>query len=135
VHPFDQLVVYSRGINFRNQNNYLSRVRKLSAILLIILFSFSQYTRQLSNLECKFSNTFKSDAAKCDCEKKASFGKQGSDQSPISKTHTHIHLDEFFSMTKGILIDSYFKIFKPASHSFADESEGNSTKPWQPPKV
>lgn len=36
----------------------------------------------------------------CDCEKKAGFDKPDSNQDPLSKNHTHIHLEELFQHVK-----------------------------------
>jgi len=112
-------------------------VRKLSAILLICLFAFSQYARQLSYLECKFSNSFKSNTAKCDCEKQAGLDKEDDNKSTPAKTHTHFHPDEFFSVTKGIIVNTCF--IKPAIlfvHLPGDDAcEGNCPNPWQPPNA
>lgn len=112
-------------------------MRKLSAILLIGLFAFSQYARQLNYLECKFSNTFKTGPAKCDCEKKAGFDKEDTNKAPLSKAHTHMHLDELFTAAKESLIDARFKTISPQSIPSAtdDECEGNYPEPWQPPNT
>jgi hypothetical protein len=140
VHPFIRQPVYL-GIkspeSFSNQNYYLLQVRKLSAILLISIFAFSQYARQLSYLECIFSNTFKTSSTKCDCEKQAGFDKQDADQLPVSSTHTHIHLDEFFAVAREIIVNSNYKNLKSkAIHLPAeDKCEGNYPRPWQPPKA
>ena len=112
-------------------------MRKLSAILLISIFAFSQYARQLSYLECKFSNTFKTATTKCDCEKQSGFDKKDGKEPPVSKIHTHIHLDEFFSVAKETLLNFYFRIMKPGANRLPgdDECEGNSPQPWQPPNT
>jgi hypothetical protein len=112
-------------------------VRKLSAILLICLFAFSQYARQLSYLECKFSNTFKSNTAKCDCEKQAGLDKKDDSPSPASKIHSHIHPDEFFAVTKGLAIERYFKTAGLTFNNLPgdDECEGKLRNPWQPPNA
>jgi len=112
-----------------------NRVRKLSAILLISLFAFSQYARQLGYLECKISNTFKTGDLKCDCDKKAGPAKQDNNQSPLSKTHTHIHPDEFFSAARVVTISAPVNFLKKNNNRLyhMDECEGNYAKPWQPP--
>jgi hypothetical protein len=112
-------------------------VRKLSAILLISLFAFSQYARQLSYLECKFSNTFKTGPAKCDCEKQSGFGNQASSPAPVPATHTHIHPDEFFPFVKGIIIASCPEALRllPNCLQGADECDGNYPGPWEPPNT
>ncbi len=140
MHPFVcQSVYFSRKAakSFPNQNHNLHRVRKLSAILLISVFAFSQYARQLNYLQCKFSNTFKTSAAKCDCEKQAGFEKQDTSQLPVSKTHTHIHLDELFAAAKDFIVDASFKEVKLKINPFSgdDECKGIYTKPWQPPNT
>ncbi|MBC7873564.1 MAG: hypothetical protein H7Y01_06200 [Ferruginibacter sp.] len=110
---------------------------KLSAILLISLFAFSQYARQLSYLECKFSNTFKTGPAKCDCEKQSGFSNQASGPSPVSATHTHIHTDEFFPFVKGIIIAPCPDVSRliPYCLQDGDERDGNYPAPWEPPNT
>jgi hypothetical protein len=112
-------------------------VRKISAILLISFFAFSQYARQLSYLECKFSNTFKTDAVKCDCDIKAGLVNQDDSQIPPLKIHTHSHPEEFFAGAREINIESAFNCLN-SNHDHwnqTDECEGNHTKPWQPPNA
>ncbi|MEO7983584.1 MAG: hypothetical protein ABI688_05855 [Bacteroidota bacterium] len=110
-------------------------MRKLSAILLLSIFTFSQYARQLSYLECKLSNTFKFNSVKCDCEKQAGLDKKDNNQSPSSKTHTHIHLDEFFCFARQVVAGCYYKRISSPSNRLpaADECDGNFSKPWRPP--
>ena len=112
-------------------------MRKLSSILLISLFAFSQYARQLSYLECKFSNTFKLSSDKCDCEKQAGFDKENSDQSPFAKTHTHFHPDEFFNIVKDVKPDNLFKStgLDLSRLPGDDECSGIYPIPWQPPNA
>jgi hypothetical protein len=112
-------------------------VRKFSAILLFSIFVFAQYARQLSYLECKFSNAFKTSTTKCDCEKQAGFGKQDNRQLPVSTTHTHIHLDELFAVAREAIADSYYKnVTAKAIHLLTEDvCEGNYPKPWQPPNA
>jgi hypothetical protein len=113
------------------------RVKKLSAILLISIFAFSQYARQLSYLECKFSNSFKVNTLKCDCEKQGGFDKEASTQLPVSKTHTHSHFDELFPSGKEMVIDCYFMNLQLTLVPLRgdDECEGKYAKPWQPPNA
>lgn len=111
-------------------------MRKLSAILLLFIFVFSQYTRQLSYLECKFSNTFKVSSAKCDCEKQAGFDKKDTNQAPVSNMHTHIHLDEYF-ITNEITFDPYFKDLNRSPDHLQPNTEckGCYSTPWEPPNT
>ncbi len=135
--PATRLFRYKKPKKLSNQNKYLHRVRKLSAILLISIFAFSQYARQLNYLQCKFSNNFKTSAAKCDCEKQAGFEKQDTGQLPVSKTHMHIQLDELFAVPKEVIVDASFKEVKLKTNLFPgdDECKGIYTKPWQPPNT
>jgi hypothetical protein len=112
-------------------------VRQLSAILLISIFAFSQYARQLSYLECKFSNTFKTSTTKCDCEKQAGFDKQDTNQPPVSATHTHIYLDEFFAVAREVISNSYYRNAKlKVIHLLAEDGcKGHYPRPWQPPNA
>jgi hypothetical protein len=80
--------------------------------------------------ECKFTNTFKSDTSKCDCEKLAGFDKQDGDRSPIpfSKNHSHFHPDEFFFSGKTITIGYYTLLLKSAFTDF--NITGEIKQPW-----
>jgi len=114
----------------------LIKLKNIAAILLIILFAFSQYARQLSFLECKISNTFKFTTTKCDCEKQAGLDKKDTSPSPNSKTHNHIHLDEFFGVSKPVSINLSYRNLTILSGSISDdECEGVDPKPWQPPNT
>lgn len=109
-------------------------MRKLSAILLLCIFVFSQYARQLSYFECKFSNTFKVSSSKCDCEKLAGFENKDTNEAPLSKIHTHIHPDEFFNLNKIDIEDYLFFLNRlpVCMHPDADTT-GCYPKPWEPP--
>jgi hypothetical protein len=112
-------------------------LQRLSAILLITVFAWSQYAKQAIYLECRLSNTFKIFAVKCDCETKAGFDKPDTNNLPLSKTHTHIHLDELFPVVKAGYPD--FSITpllavkqKPEND---DDCEGRYDKPFEPPRA
>lgn len=70
-------------------------MKNLSAIILITAFIAAQYARQVSYLECKLSNTFKTAAEKCDCEKIMS-GEDDMDTYPVPVPHNHVHVDESY---------------------------------------
>jgi hypothetical protein len=109
-------------------------VRNLSAILLISIFAFSQYARQLSYIECKISNTLRSSSLKCDCEKQAGFDKQDNKTGPPAKAHLHIHLDEFFAVPPAEIFSYGFaNSALPYLSYYDDELEGEYPAPWQPP--
>lgn len=105
--------------------------------MLIGLLAFSQYLRPLSFLECKFSNLFKAETVKCDCEKKAGYEKPVTGETQAPKTHTHLHLDEYFSPNKVIHISPWFSSVSSAYKDFypAGEAKGCATTPWQPPNL
>ncbi|MBL7723901.1 MAG: hypothetical protein JNK27_07115 [Chitinophagaceae bacterium] len=75
-------------------------MRKHSAILLFSVFVLFQHAKQAIYLECSIANKYKSPAQQCDCEKKAGFDKSDSNKDPLSKNHTHIHLEELFQFVK-----------------------------------
>ncbi|HEV7783095.1 MAG TPA: hypothetical protein VGO58_17590 [Chitinophagaceae bacterium] len=110
-------------------------MRQLSAILLTGIFAFSQYARQLSFLECKFSNLFKIAAAKCDCEKQAGFEKQSQGSSPLSAHHLHIHLDEYFVGSGSLTTTLSFNFTIAILPAIPDDDacNGHLSPPWQPP--
>jgi hypothetical protein len=112
-------------------------MRKVSAILFICIFAFSQYARQFSYLGCIVSNTFKTAQNKCDCEKKNNTSKFDTKQSPVPTPHLHIHLDEYFTASGFFTI-----IFSPTFLkqillllNADDTCRGNPPKPWQPPSI
>ena len=109
-------------------------MRKLSAILLLCIFVFAQYARQLNYLECKLSNTFKVNSSKCDCDNLAGFENKDTNEPPLSKIHTYIHLDEFFSFNE-IIIDNYINFIDrlPLRLHVGAETTGWYPKPWEPP--
>jgi hypothetical protein len=71
-------------------------VQKIASILLICLFALSQYAKQLSYIECKLSNNFKAENAKCDCETKLAQDTSSAPDQPANTTHFHLHADEIY---------------------------------------
>jgi hypothetical protein len=109
-------------------------VRKFSAILLICIFAFSQYTGHISYLECKILNTFRSTSLKCDCEKFAGFEKSASEQPSNPRAHRHIHPDDFFPVHPDNLLPVFnVNAIKLGFLNAGDECKGNRPVPWQPP--
>jgi hypothetical protein len=110
-------------------------VRNISAILIICIFAISQYAKQLSYVECKFSNTFKPFTAHCDCEKRLETGKSANAELPVPKTHTHLHPDDFFFIN----LESLTRLSVPipgeeiCCHS-GTETEGILHAPFRPPR-
>jgi len=112
-------------------------VRKLSAILLILVFAGSQYARQISYFQCKLANTFKATSYQCDCEKQPGFDKKAPNQSPVPLPHTHHFPDDYFSVIcteAGVCRYSY--ILTIALYPRAENlHEGNYPGPWRPPNT
>lgn len=111
-------------------------MRRFSAILLLVAFTWAQYAKQAIYLECRVANTFKSFAVTCDCEKKAGLDKSDPQNSPLSKTHTHTHLDELFPVPKENTPDfslhsGLTQLKQPENE---DDCEGSYNKPFQPPR-
>jgi hypothetical protein len=82
------------------------------------------------------SNTFKSFATKCDCEKKAGLEKQNAGSMPLSTTHSHTHLDELFPAVREVITDFAYETEPSATtDSVTDnECEGCQTTPFHPPR-
>jgi len=99
-------------------------------------FAFAQYAKQGLYLECKLSNYFKTTAEKCDCNKAAGFDNQEPVQ-PIPKIHTHLHLDELFPAARQVFfgVCHYIDSREFPSPGNEDESEGNHTTPYHPPRI
>jgi hypothetical protein len=112
-------------------------LRKFSAILLFIVFIWSQYAKQAAYLKCRISNSFNSFASKCDCGEKAGFDKPDPAAFPLSKTHTHIHPDELFPFTKTSQPDFSIAAFLTENPVQTNDcvSEGAYSKPFHPPRA
>jgi hypothetical protein len=112
-------------------------LRKFYAILLLAVLAWSQYAKQIIYLECKVSNTFRSFAVKCDCEKKAGFDKSDANSLPSSKSHSHTHPDKLYPVTKAVTPD--FSIINNTISTghllHEDACEGSYCKPFQPPRI
>ncbi|MBM3415099.1 MAG: hypothetical protein FJY20_01365 [Bacteroidetes bacterium] len=109
-------------------------MRKFSAILLIGIFSFSQYARQLSYLQCTLLNTVKQPDQQCDCAKQAGFDKQEDGEAPVHKAHFHIRMDEFFPFTGETELKMFLHlILQQLPAHFSNECAGHYPAPWQPP--
>ena len=110
-------------------------MKRLAAIILILLFAFAQYSRQFRFLECVFANNLAATTTSCDCEKIAGLDKPDSTNSR-PKAHTHSHPDDMFSNSVPITI---FLLLQPFDKTFArtqeDECEGVAVLPQQPPEA
>jgi len=109
-------------------------LKQLTSILFITLFAFSQYEKQITYLECKLANSFKTSSLLCDCEKMADF--DNTTKSPLTKTHSHIHPDDLFTQEKLFKADFLFFPFlaneNPKKNS--DEQDGFCRKYYHPPQ-
>jgi len=115
--------------------NHNQQVRKIIAIAFISAFAFAQYAKQALYLECKLSNNFKSRTEKCDCATQAGLDKKETNL-PLSKSHSHIHLDELFPARQS----SYeFNWPGNAKELFSilneKECEGDCLVPYHPPRL
>lgn len=114
-----------------NQN----RVRKISAILLFLVFILSQYIRHLAYLECRIENAFNSATRQCDCEKLNTF-EAGNHEFPSAPVpHTHFHPDDFFEKPPQYTASAVIIIFyTQGDFSRQSQLNGFHTGPWQPPE-
>jgi hypothetical protein len=71
-------------------------VRKLSAILFILVICILQFARLFIYIDCKFSNNFKPVALQCNCEKKAGLDKAPEKNPSQRHAHKHFQADEYF---------------------------------------
>ena len=135
MHPFPGIAVYSPDSQRSQPKPIDTGLKIISAILLICTFTLSQYARQLSYLECKFSNLFKSATTQCDCEKKSGITQAGKDGGSTPLIHIHIHPDEFFSRAETVQV-SLQPVIQTKGASLPlliDLSEGIPFPPWRPP--
>lgn len=74
-------------------------MRKVSVIILFAVFITSQYVQQVSYLECRLANGFRSPAEKCDCETLVS---KVDAKPPLSTPvrHHHVHLDDLYEIAE-----------------------------------
>ncbi|MBP8114646.1 MAG: hypothetical protein KAY50_04760 [Chitinophagaceae bacterium] len=110
-------------------------MRKILAISLICLFALSQYAKQLSYVECKLSNTFKAETAKCDCETILSQDNTSTPDQPANTTHFHVHIDDVYFVEKNAA-NSLFQFASANLNSryLNKECNGYSQLPLQPPR-
>ena len=107
-----------------------------ACILLLSLFIFTQYGRQLAYLQCKVENFYvKTNTASCDCEKNSDNDlTQTEKKLPTQKTHIHLSLDEFYLMNEtdhlSFIKDQPVK-FSNCSVSFLASFNGNIFHPPQ----
>jgi hypothetical protein len=110
-------------------------LQKIIAIALICVFAFSQYAKQLSYVECKVSNTFKSETAKCDCETILSNNIPVSPDQPANPTHFHVHIDDVYFLEKKATHDILLSASASLSSRYLNsECNGYSQLPFQPPR-
>jgi hypothetical protein len=111
-------------------------VNRITAIFFVTLLILSQYVKQAVYIECRLSNTFKSFAVRCDCEKKAGLDNPTPGDAPLSMPHSHAHLDELFPIPAAFnpdipnVIDINNNFLSPTE----DDCEGCRSIPFQPPK-
>ena len=111
-------------------------MKQVTAIFLICVFAFSQYAKQLSYMECKLANNFKSTAQQCDCEKKFETDSSAK-KSTAPQPHFHPVIDEYFSTAQQYSITRIiqFLIEKKTFHFNSNLSEGNNLSPDRPPQI
>ncbi len=110
-------------------------MQKFASILLICLFVFSQYAKQLSYIECKLSNKFKPDTAKCDCETKLIQDNSSVPEQPANTTHFHVHADDVYFIEQNTVTEQFsVRIDKIKSYYLNVELKGFTNLILQPPR-
>jgi hypothetical protein len=112
-------------------------LKKYISILLIGLFFTAQYARHLAYLECKLAALNTAAAVSCDCEKKTAIDKVADDDIPVSKSHTHISVDEFFSNPANDDDNTVaFSLSQKPTFIYEETAlNGNSNTPYRPPQA
>jgi len=72
-------------------------LKQAGVILLMLMFTVSQYAMQFNYLECRLANAFSSSAIKCDCENEVKAVTETDKNLPVSKSHMHHYVDDFFT--------------------------------------
>ncbi|HEY6504495.1 MAG TPA: hypothetical protein VIZ28_11020 [Chitinophagaceae bacterium] len=110
-------------------------MRRFTAIILLISFVVAQYAKQVSYLECMFSNNFKALADKCDCEKILNEDKDAADQYPLPVSHKHVHPDESYCLPQ-VVREIYFSTghLTHIAAACTKLNDGVSIEPDRPPQ-
>ena len=114
----------------------LALMRQIAAILLIAVFAFTHYAKQLSYMECKLANMGKPSAQQCDCEKKFELVALDSKQ-PLSLLPQFFHvIDEFYSAAVTKVPVAVCDLLQAKSTTLSKEAvcERNAAAPFRPPR-
>jgi hypothetical protein len=110
-------------------------VQKIIAITLIGVFALSQYAKQLIYIECKISNNFKQESAKCDCETKLAQDISESPDQPANTTHFHVHANDVYFIEEHSVNNQLFASLNKLNDRYLNfECEGYTNLPLQPPR-
>ena len=72
-------------------------MKQFAAMILLILFTCTQYSRQLAYLDCKLDNISNTTKSNCDCEQQ--YGSSQDDDKadfPVHKNHHHFAADDYY---------------------------------------
>lgn len=79
-----------------NQLQIINQLRKLTAVIVLLVFFVSQYERQLGYANCRITNYFKPDGNKCDCEQLLENSSSPVADNTAPPVHVHHHPDESY---------------------------------------
>ena len=85
-------------------------------------------------MECQLSNIWQPASARCDCEKRLDQGK--TTEFPLTKVHSHLHLDDFFLAKKIAETQISFPAITPSIIlAYSKELAGFLPALFQPPRA
>ena len=88
-------------------------MKQLAAFLLVALFICTQYSRQLTYLDCKLDNISNGTESKCDCEQQyASAQDDDHPDFPAHKNHRHFSIDDYYLGESRSTTDISFSFVK-----------------------
>ena len=111
-------------------------MKQLAAILLISVFTLSQYAKQLAYLECKFANSIQLTTKQCDCEKNYEVTSETAKKTTAPQSHFHPVIDDYYATALNNTSKNIRLIFeKKISHFDFTLCEGNQYAPDRPPQL
>jgi len=110
-------------------------VRKSGAILLLLLFVFAQYAKQVSYLKCELSVAIGTESQTCDCVKAAGLDKADNQATSPGHVHHKISTEELFHTTGSITLQRHWMDCTAiySRTGLVKIPEGLLPAPWRPP--
>ncbi|MCP9751832.1 hypothetical protein [Ferruginibacter sp. HRS2-29] len=111
-------------------------MKQVSVILLMLMFTVSQYATQFNYLECKLANTFSTATIKCDCETELKNVRATDKDLPASKSHVHHYVDDLFTGNNLMPVHDFPENISTSVFSSITTRtlNGHGDDPYKPPR-